>query len=208
MSFALRFGAVASHQQSVWNALPRVPQISIRLGLLGPSSNPSSCPLDTKHNHQHQDSRLADLQEQLESDTSGEPPFMIDNGTILRAAPKKKMSYRRKRVKLYTPGNKQIQPLNNIVRCPACGAVKRSHFMCMNCFVEIRSFLKKLKRQDGLIKDVNKNPQSDLDPVDERVIYPGKRETDYERELKRKEWIPQREEALLFEKNHIVHKKK
>lgn len=206
MSFALRFGAVASHQQLIWNSLPRIPQISIRLGLLGPSS----CPQEHQHQHQHQhqDSRLSDLQEQLESDTTGEPPFMIDNGTILRAAPKKKMSYRRKRVKLYTPGNKQIQPLNNIVRCPACGAVKRSHFMCMNCFVEIRSFLKKLKRQDGLIKDVNKNPQLDLDPVDERIIYPGKRESDYERELKRKEWIPQREEALLFDKNHIVHKKK
>lgn len=50
-------------------------------------------------------------------------------------------------------------------------------------------------------------PTTDLDPVDERIIYPGKRESDYERELKRKEWIPQREEALLFDKNHIVHKK-
>ncbi|KAI5954288.1 hypothetical protein KGF54_002063 [Candida jiufengensis] len=183
MSLALRFGSVTS-PQSIWGALPRIlPQISIRL----------------VPNNQT-DPRLSELQDQLEN--SEEPPFMIDNGTILKAAPKKKMSYRRKRVKLYTPGNKQIQPLNNIVRCPACGAVKRSHFMCMNCFGEIRTFLKKLKRQDGLIKDVE-NPQSDLNPIDERIIYPGKHENDHQRELRKKEWIPKRESALLYERGHL-----
>ena len=63
--------------------------------------------------------------------------------------------------------------------------------MCMNCFAEIKTFLKSLKRKNGIIKDTV-NPQSDLNPLDERVIYPGKFETDHERQLKAKEWVPKR----------------
>ncbi|ABN68656.1 mitochondrial ribosomal large subunit protein [Scheffersomyces stipitis CBS 6054] len=152
------------------------------------------------------DSRLDDLKKQIEAN-NGQPPFMIDNGTILRAAPKKKMSHRRHRTKLYTPGDKQMHPLNNIVRCPACGHVKRSHFMCMHCFAEIRTFLKGKKRENGLIKDVE-NPQSDLDPVDERILYPGKFVQEDERMLQKKEWIPVREEPLMYNSKQTKHIKR
>lgn len=208
MSLALRFGAVASLQESLLGALPRLPQISIRLGL---SSLPlGQCKHELEHEHEHQqhmDPRLAELQEQLENSDSQSMPFMIDNGTILKAAPKKRTSYRRKRMKLYMPGNKQVQPLFNIVRCPACGAAKRSHFMCMNCFAEIKTFLKKLKREDGLIKDRELNPQKDISPVDERVIYPGIVESAHARELKKGEWIPKREEAVLYSREHMMKRK-
>lgn len=122
---------------------------------------------------------------------------------ILKAAPKKKPSYRKTRQKLYAPGNKKIQPLKNIVRCPACGSVKRSHFMCMNCFGEIRQFLKSFK--PPFKQPINKVPE--INPSDEAIIYPGKRLTEYELTLKKKEWIPVREKPLMFTSEHVKHKK-
>lgn len=152
------------------------------------------------------DPRLSELQEQI-NNNQGDVPFMIDNGMILRAAPKKKMSHRRHRVKLYAPGDKQIQPLNNLVRCPACGSVKRSHFMCMNCFDEIKTFLKGKKREAGIIKEVEA-PQTTLDPIDEQIIYPGKYLKDDQIKLAAKEWIPKREEAILYTKEQTKPQKR
>lgn len=149
-----------------------------------------------------EDARLEPLREHLENHPHEHPPFMFDNGMILRAAPKKKMSYRRHRVKLYAPGNKQIQPLNNIVRCPACGHVKRSHFMCMHCFAEIKDFLKAKKRELGILSE-KPNPQTNLDPVDDRIIYPGKYLTEEKMQYNKKEWIPKREEPLIFNKDQV-----
>ncbi|KAG7665822.1 uncharacterized protein J8A68_000647 [[Candida] subhashii] len=198
MSLTLRFGA--SINESLWGLIPRLPRIAIRI-----NNNPSSIGHhEHSHDHVQCDERLRELQEQLEN---GEEPFMIDNGTILRAVPKKKVSYTRKRTKLYAAGRKQIQPLQNIVRCSACGRVKRSHFMCMYCFAEIRQFLKGKKRDAGLLKEEPK-VQTDLDPIDERILYPGKRETQYQLRLKEKDWIPRREEAPMYDKAFLVHKKK
>lgn len=118
---------------------------------------------------------------------------------ILSAVPKKKPSYRRTRQKLYASGDKKIKPLENLVRCPACGAVKRSHFMCMNCFMEIKQFLKSLKPKSETIE-----PQ--IDEIDQKIIYPGKRPTDYERKLAKRDWIPQREELLMFNAKQVKHK--
>lgn len=125
----------------------------------------------------------------------GEAPFLIDNGMILRAAPKKRTSHRRRREKLYASGDKKIKPLENLVRCPACGHVKRSHFMCMHCFAEIRTFLKEKKK--ALFPEPKK-PQTDLDPLDERIVYPLRRLRQDELMLKKKDWIPKREEPLMF----------
>lgn len=131
-------------------------------------------------------------------------PSLWDNESILRAVPKKKPSYGKTRAKLYAPGNKKIQPLNNLVRCPACGSVKRSHFMCMNCFAEIKQFLKSMKKSKN--PPVEK-PQSDLNEIDEKIVYPGKRMSEYERRLNKKDWIPVREAPLPYDKNQIKYKK-
>ncbi|ODV80010.1 mitochondrial ribosomal large subunit protein [Suhomyces tanzawaensis NRRL Y-17324] len=190
MSLALRIGGSFSVPQALLAMLPKLPAFPIN---------------SIFHNSPAIDERLEELREQIENN-HGRPPFMIDNGTIVKAAPKKKMSKRRHRTKLYTPGDKQIHPLNNIVRCPACGHVKRSHFMCMNCFAEIRTFLKGKKRENGLIKDAE-NPQTNLDPVDEKLIYPGKYLKDDQIRLEEKKWIPVREEPLMFDKKHLKHSK-
>lgn len=151
----------------------------------------------------NRDERIEELKNQLES--SDEAPFFIDNGMILRAVPKKKPSYRRTRQKLYAPGQKQIQPLGNLVRCPACGHVKRSHFMCMHCFAEIKSFLKAKKKA---LQDLVEPPQSNLDKIDEKIIYPGKHESEHQRLLKKKDWIPVREEPLMFNSQQVKIPKK
>lgn len=122
--------------------------------------------------------------------------------SILKAAPKKKPSYRRTRQKRLAPGNKQIQPLENLGRCPACGRVKRSHFMCMHCFAEIKTFLKEKKKALMDIIEPEK-----LDPIDEKLIYPGKHISTYERRLKKKEWIPVREEPLMFRAEEVKKEK-
>lgn len=147
------------------------------------------------------DSRLDDLKRLLER--TGVPPFTVDNGAILRAVPKKRPSHKRTREKLYLPGDKQIQPLQNLRRCPACGKVKRSHFMCMHCFAEIRLFLKQKKR--ALFGEPEPYTQN-LDKTDEKILYPGKYVSAEERKLRDKEWIPKREEPLMYEPGHINKK--
>ena len=77
MSLALRFGTVASIQEALWGVVPRLPSITIRLGLQNRLGNQSTT-----------DERLQELKEKIE-ESGGEAPFMIDNGTILKAVPKR-----------------------------------------------------------------------------------------------------------------------
>lgn len=174
----------------VWNIPLRIPAVHLTF------PNPFSG--EQKKEEQTLDPRLEQLRQDIES--SGEIPFIIDNGTIVKAVPKKKVSYRNTRTKLYAPGEKQIKHLNNLVRCPACGHTKRSHFLCMHCFAEIRSFLKSKKRE-GQHAEID--PQSELDPIDERILYPGKRLSEYERRLKSKDWIPVREKPLVYNRDQL-----
>lgn len=191
MSLAYKSGFYAAVALLVPTALPesfalRLPTITLRLPALF-----------------SRDERLQELKNLLEN--SDEAPFFIDNGMILRAVPKKKPSYRRTRQKLFAPGQKQIQPLGNLVRCPACGHVKRSHFMCMHCFGEIKTFLKAKKKS---LQQLVEPPQSNLDKIDEKIIYPGKRESEHQRLLNKKDWIPVREEPLMFDAEQAKNPKK
>lgn len=149
------------------------------------------------------DPRLQELKEQLSD--GNEPPFAFDNGAILRAAPKKRPSHRRTREKLYAPGDKKIQPLQNLGRCPACGHVKRSHFMCMHCFAEIRGFLKAKKK--ALFGDAESEAAQKLDAVDERIVYTPKYQDQNALRMQRKDWIPKREEPLMYEADKVKYRK-
>lgn len=186
MSLALRVGALPLHAGfgvSALAGLGRLPQVADFLPKLA-----------------SQTARIASRLQELKELVADGVPFAFDNGAILRAAPKKRPSHRRTREKLYAPGRKQIQPLENLVRCPACGHVKRSHFMCMHCFAEIRTFLKAKKR---LLFGEPARPQQDLDAVDERIIYPGKYVRDREMRMKKRDWIPQREDTMMHDKGHL-----
>ncbi|KAJ9138703.1 hypothetical protein NKR23_g8403 [Pleurostoma richardsiae] len=69
---------------------------------------------------------------------------------ILRAVPKKKTSHSKKRHRQMA--GKALKDVNSLCRCPACGGVKRMHYLCTNC----------LKQLGGLVK-------GDLKKTDQRI---------------------------------------
>ncbi|MCJ1355880.1 MAG: 54S ribosomal protein L32, mitochondrial [Icmadophila ericetorum] len=56
--------------------------------------------------------------------------------SILRAVPKKRTSYSKKRSRFLA--GKALKDVTNINKCSACGAVKRAHLLCPYCVQEIR----------------------------------------------------------------------
>lgn len=186
MSLAFRFGATHA-PMSLFGSMALLPRLPIVADFF--PRQPS---------FHRAGSILEELKRLLEK--RDDQPFMLDNGAILKAAPKKKPSYRRTRQKLYAPGNKQIQPLENLRRCAACGRVKRSHFMCMHCFEEIRAFLKEKKK--AIFGE--KAPFSqNLDATDEKLIYPTRELRPEEIRMQKREWVPKREEPLMFDKKQV-----
>lgn len=189
MSAVLRLGGIQAHVPLakmlyvfLMPLAPRLPSISLLLPQWPLLSKPAVA-----------ESRLQELEELLEK--QDDLPFMFDNGSILKAAPKKKPSYKRTREKRLSPGDKQIQPLENLVRCAACGRVKRSHFMCMHCLGEIRAFLKEKKKQ-LFGEPTSYNPN--IDPVDKRIVFPYRRSTDIELMYKEKAFVSVRETPLEY----------
>ncbi|KAH3672311.1 hypothetical protein WICMUC_004282 [Wickerhamomyces mucosus] len=119
---------------------------------------------------------------------------LIPNGVwegLLRAVPKKKVSHSRKRNRQLT-GSKQLKLLNNLNRCPSCGHIKRSHHLCMHCVEQIRS----IWRTDA--KESKQEPyKQELNDQDRKLIYPGKKESDYEKMLKdKKNWLERRQRTF------------
>ncbi|KAI8645169.1 hypothetical protein BD408DRAFT_382842 [Parasitella parasitica] len=54
---------------------------------------------------------------------------------ILWAAPKKKTSHSKKRMRA---SNKGLQQKENVATCPACGSNKLLHHLCGNCYSDIK----------------------------------------------------------------------
>ncbi|CAO3591589.1 unnamed protein product [Absidia cylindrospora] len=63
-------------------------------------------------------------------------------GPILWAAPKKKTSHSKKRMRA---SNKGLHQKENIVSCPACGNTKLLHHVCKQCYGEIKQKAKNLE---------------------------------------------------------------
>ncbi|KAJ4357888.1 uncharacterized protein N0V89_002465 [Didymosphaeria variabile] len=56
---------------------------------------------------------------------------------VLKAVPKKKTSYMKKRTRFMA--GKGLKDLTNLNKCSACGRVKRAHFLCPYCVDAIKS---------------------------------------------------------------------
>ncbi|KAI8366753.1 uncharacterized protein BYT42DRAFT_587770 [Radiomyces spectabilis] len=56
-------------------------------------------------------------------------------GPILWAAPKKKTSHSKKRMRA---SNKGLQQKENVTACPACGNHKLMHHVCRHCYKDIK----------------------------------------------------------------------
>lgn len=120
---------------------------------------------------------------------------------ILWASPKKKTSHMKKRSRMLGPHSmKNAQPWNDLNRCPSCGHIKRAHTLCMYCVGQIRYIWK-----NHLIKEEAKGnsiEQAELDPVDKRVIYPGRTDTPYIKKLKDKDsYLTRRKRTLRYERD-------
>ncbi|KAK9463842.1 mitochondrial 54S ribosomal protein bL32m [Lipomyces oligophaga] len=118
-SVVLRQPASMPWASAMWGLFPRtiVSQLSSTINALPfPSSITLRLPLPT------------DLGLGL-----GKNPF----GIVL-AAPKKKVSLRRRHIRWSQNGNKKIKPVESLTECPGCGRVKRAHTVCTPCHEEIR----------------------------------------------------------------------
>ncbi|EEB05818.1 ribosomal protein subunit L32 [Schizosaccharomyces japonicus yFS275] len=60
----------------------------------------------------------------------------IDHDSILLAAPKKRKSYSRKRMRQLA--GKALVNKTNINRCPICGGYKLAHNLCPMCYKNLR----------------------------------------------------------------------
>ncbi|CAE6513038.1 unnamed protein product [Rhizoctonia solani] len=65
---------------------------------------------------------------------------------IVLAVPKKKTSPSKKRMR---SANKGLKDKTNIVNCAGCGAPKRAHHVCPQCFSEINRAWKASQREAG-----------------------------------------------------------
>lgn len=65
--------------------------------------------------------------------------------SVLKAAPKKKQSYARKRDRQLA--NKGLKDITNVMPCPSCGRPKRAHALCEHCVARESDFAREEKRQ-------------------------------------------------------------
>lgn len=124
-----------------------------------------------------------------------EQDYFSNNG-ILLAVPKKKVSHQKKRQKLYAPGKKQLKMIHHLNKCPSCGHYKRAHTLCMHCVNQIRHIWKNNTRRDA------ETPiqEQELSKLDQRILYPGKKETAYIKKLKDKDsYLEKRMRSLPVE---------
>lgn len=116
-----------------------------------------------------------------EENKTVEEDFFSNNGRLL-AVPKKKVTHQKKRQRLYAPGKKQLKFLHELNKCPSCGHYKRANCLCMHCFQHVRHIWKTQtvkERQEPL-------QEQELSDLDKRILYPGKKETEYTKKLKDK----------------------
>lgn len=173
--------------------LPRLPEIKIRI------SNPFALKTpSTSQSQSSSTSQAKSLKERIEeylSNKDVEESFFIDNG-ILKSAPKNRVSHQKKNQKLYGPARKQLKYLHHLNRCPSCGHYKRAHTVCMHCVFEVQRLWKKVlpKKQDAPVIE------QELSEVDRKILYPGKKETEYQKRLKKKDYIEKRPRTLPVER--------
>ncbi|GAV54439.1 hypothetical protein ZYGR_0AL01710 [Zygosaccharomyces rouxii] len=133
-----------------------------------------------------------------EEETAVEKDFFSNNGRLL-AVPKKKVTHQKKRQRLYAPGKKQLKFLHELNKCPSCGHYKRANCLCMYCFQQIRHIWKTQtvkERQEPL-------QEQELSDLDKRILYPGKKETEYTKKLKDKDsYLERRMRSLPVDQKH------
>ncbi|KAK4120912.1 hypothetical protein N657DRAFT_636296 [Parathielavia appendiculata] len=65
--------------------------------------------------------------------------------SILKAVPKKKTSHMKKRHRQMA--GKAIKDVNSLCKCPACGEIKRMHYLCPHCAARLREMMNREARE-------------------------------------------------------------
>ncbi|KAK3297817.1 uncharacterized protein B0H64DRAFT_393141 [Chaetomium fimeti] len=61
--------------------------------------------------------------------------------SILKAVPKKKTSHMKKRHRQMA--GKALKDVNSLCKCPACGEIKRMHYLCPHCAKKLNEMMNK-----------------------------------------------------------------
>jgi large subunit ribosomal protein L32 len=64
------------------------------------------------------------------------------NDSILKAVPKKKTTYGKKRMRA---SGKALKKIENIVPCTSCGQPKLMHHLCQNCYKDLRGRIRAVR---------------------------------------------------------------
>ncbi|KAH6613503.1 hypothetical protein F5144DRAFT_552316 [Chaetomium tenue] len=67
--------------------------------------------------------------------------------SVLRAVPKKKTSHMKKRHRQMA--GKALKDVNSLCKCPACGEIKRMHYLCPNCAKKLNEMMNKQAREQA-----------------------------------------------------------
>ncbi|CAG98366.1 mitochondrial 54S ribosomal protein bL32m [Kluyveromyces lactis] len=142
--------------------------------------------------------KLLELLERNQREKSSPQADYFTNNGILLAVPKKKVSHQKKRQKLYAPGDKQLKMINHLNKCPSCGHYKKAHTLCMHCVGEIRHIWKAHTN----VEQVEPIQEQELSELDKRILYPGRKETEYTKKLKDKDaYLERRMKTLPVERS-------
>ena len=196
--------SLSSYLGRLTGLLPRLPSIQIKVRLPGSSNNNNNNNSELENGK----SKLEELVEKLKNQDVGSIFNPMEMG-ILRAVPKKKVTHCRKR-KRQMDTSKQYKLKLNLNCCPSCGRVKKSHFICHHCALEIRNFWRKLDSTENAHLEEQKNfaNQEFLSDLDKRILYPGKFLGFEARKLKDVDsWVLKRNKPIFFEKNMITRNK-
>lgn len=183
MSLSINLGRLAAGL-----TFPRLPEIRVTI------PNPFSSSKTTSSAAAKTTQASPELQQRLQEYMDSRPleeSFFIDNG-LLKAVPKKKVTYNRKRQRQLKPTLKQLPYLHHLNRCPSCGHTKRANTLCMHCVMQIKN----LWKEDLKAAKPAEVFEQELDATDKRILYPGKKQTPYEKELEKKEYVQRRVRSL------------
>ncbi|KAL2133409.1 hypothetical protein VTI74DRAFT_2410 [Chaetomium olivicolor] len=67
--------------------------------------------------------------------------------SILKAVPKKKTSHMKKRHRQMA--GKALKDVTSLCKCPACGEIKRMHYLCPHCAAKLREIMNKEAKENS-----------------------------------------------------------
>lgn len=91
--------------------------------------------------------------------------------------------------------------IHHLNKCPSCGHYKRANTLCMYCVGQISHIWKTHTAKE----EIKPRQEEELSELDQRVLYPGRRDTKYTKDLKDKDNYLERRVRTLKRTRLIFH---